>query len=260
MHLGSALGDEVENWIERPCVPKRLFLAWQPADLAGDRFRWAVGQLEPEGFDCTLRYFGRGAEFDALNPSHTYDELLRLGYPGYPAFPLKREVHREGVLSAFMRRLPPRSRPDFAEYASQFRLRPDSRLSDFALLGLTEAKLPSDGFSLVDPLDVHLDFCELMLEVAGYRHYVGKLPLTPRLADPVEMLPEPSNPYDRNAVQICLSEHKIGYVNRLQAGTFLQWISERRISACIERLNGDPGRPRAFVFVRIRPPVARVAA
>jgi len=104
--------------------------------------------------------------------------------------------------------LPPRSRSDFEEYKRQFRLPPDLHLSDFALLGKTEAKLPSDGFSVVDPLDPDTDQCDLMLEVAGYRYYAENVQVA--LDEPVSIQAEPGNKFDPDAVMVCTGGKKIG--------------------------------------------------
>jgi hypothetical protein len=124
-------------------------------------------------------------------------------------------------------------------------------VSDFGLLGRTEAKLPSDGFSLVDPLNGANARCDLMLEVAGYRYYAPVADLT--VGDSLTIQREHNNEHDPNAVAFRVADQKIGNINRLQADTFQQWLSEREVSAIVERLNGLPGRPRAFAFVRVRP-------
>jgi hypothetical protein len=248
------------NWIERVAEPRKLFLAWQAPDHLRNRFRWAVGVLERDGDACALRYLHNAAEFEALNDGRSYRELMELGYQGYPGFNPKREVHREGVLAALMRRLPPRNRPDFLEYKQQFRLAPDLDVSDFALLGHTEAKLPNDGFSVVDPLDAEIDWCDLMLEVAGFRYYTDQQLPGLEIGAPVEIKPEPDNPKDRHAVRVCVGGCTIGYINRLQTRTFLRWLSHRRVTGMVERLNGRAERPRAFIFVRVRPVQAHAAA
>jgi hypothetical protein len=251
----------MENWIERASEPRRLFLAWQAPDQFGDRFRWAVGIVTPRGNDYTFRYLAPGSEFESFNQNRQYEELHELGYQGYPTFNFKRLVHERDVLSVFMRRLPPRGRSDFQDYTKQFRLARNLRLSDFALLGRTEAKLPSDGFSMVDPLDPELDWCDLMLEIAGFRYYANEADVKNlTIGQAVEIVPEPENPKDPNALKFLSSGRKLGYVNRLQTKTFLRWLAERRISAVLERLNGGAEKPRAFVFVRVRPLQAKVAA
>jgi hypothetical protein len=87
----------VVSWIERAPEPTRLFLAWQAPDHLGERFRWAVGNLEraPAG-DCSLRYLQPGLDFETHNQGRGFDEILRLGYEGYPAFSLKRSDIQPG--------------------------------------------------------------------------------------------------------------------------------------------------------------------
>jgi HIRAN domain len=149
-----------------------------------------------------------------------------------------------------MRRLPPRSRPDFNEYKAYFRLRPDRQVSDLAMLGYTEAKLASDGFSLVNPLECAGDRFDLMIEIAGYRYYLEDHPPV-EVGDTVSFKAEPTNQHDPNAVLISAGGIRIGYVNRLQAPSFLDWIADRTIEAVVERINGTRDRPRVFLFIRV---------
>jgi hypothetical protein len=242
----------MENWIRQICEPRRLYLAWQAPDHMRDRFRWAVAELCRSDEACTLRYLAPGKEFEAFNQDRSFDQMAALGYQGYPAFSLRRPEHSLGVLEALMRRLPPRNRPDYNDYRRQFRIAPDATPSDFALVGATEAKLPSDGFSVVDPLDPEASNCDLMLEIAGFRYYSDKVTSALEVGQSVELHPEPQNEKDPGAVKVCVRGERIGYINRLQAPTFLRWIAERHVSATLERLNGSPNHPRAFIFVRIR--------
>lgn len=245
------------DYLKTICEPKRLILAWQSSDLRGDnRYRYAVGQVEP--MEATFRYFQPGAEFERYNQGRGYAEMEALGYRGYPAFDRARLVHATGVIEALMRRLPPRSRSDFDAYAARFLLPPDRALSDVALLGRTEATLPSDGFSLVDPLDPSTVRCDLLLEVAGYRHYSTKVDL--RIDMSVQVLADPANPYDPNAVEFRAGGVKFGNVNRLQAATFRHWLSVADVEGKVERLNGTPDRQRAFVLISVRPRASAVAA
>ena len=164
------------------------------------------------------------------------------------------------VIDAFIRRLPKRSRPDFAEYKKQFRLANSVELSDFALLGQTEAKLPSDGFSLVDPLDRNAMCCDLLLEVAGYRYYFDKISSPLEIGQQLDLIAEPQNERDPNAVRVCAANETVGYINRLRAPTFSYWVRCRTLTAEVERLNGRRDHPRAFIFVRVRSRSQSVAA
>jgi hypothetical protein len=251
----------VTNLIKTVCEPRLLILAWQAPDQFGVRHRWAVGEISLSGVGCVLRYFQPGAEFERFNPGRTYDELSALGYQGYPAFNPRQRVHTQGVLAAFMRRVPPRNRADFAEYRHVFRVSAEVTLSDFGLLAVTEAKLPSDGFSLVDPLDPGVPSCDLYLEVAGFRYWGSKLPyLREALGERIQLVHELGNSHDPNAVELLLRGSRIGYINRLQAPTFLSWIDDARVDASFEHLNGSDDRPRAFIFARIRAREASRAA
>lgn len=243
-----------EHWIEHQAEPGKLILAWQAADQLQDRFRWAVGELSASRAidEMTLRYFREGSEFRRLNQGRTYDQLLSYGYQGYPAFGIKHELHTSGVGEALLRRLPPRNRPDFDLYLRQFRLAPTLELSDVGLLAHTEAKLPSDGFSIVDPLDSATRQYDLLLEVAGYRYYSKQVEQLMIPGEAVNVSAEPDNEHDPHAVRLSVKGCTIGYVNRLQADAFLTWLHEAKVTAVVERMNGRPNHPRAFVFVRIR--------
>ena len=91
-----------------------------------------------------------------------------------------------------------------------------------------------------------------MLEIAGFRYYVGSLDSPLEVGQPVEILPEPENEHDPGAVKVQVRSEIIGYINRLQAPTFLKWVSERQVSGVLERLNGFLRHPRASIFVRVR--------
>lgn len=246
----------MEHWIHKAAEPARLILAWQAPDQFGpkNRTRWAVGLVERDEIGTSFRYL-TPEEFGTLNPGRTAAQLSSFGYRGYPAFRQSEgsKPFRSGVLAAFMRRLPPRSRPDFHSYLRSFRMASAADVSDFALLGITEAKLPSDGFSLVDPLDPTLVQCDLMLEVAGYRHYAQSLRETPTAGGEVVIGEDPDKTYEPHAVAVYANGEKIGNINRLQAPTFIAWLATRQIGAVVERINGSLQKPRAHVFVQVRP-------
>lgn len=243
-----------ENWIRNIPEPRCLLLAWQAPDQLGNRSRWAVGKITPlENDVLKLHYFQLGAEFSKYNGGRDYSEIQALGYQGYLTFDVKKPDHTAGVAAALNRRLPPSTRSDFSDYMRQFRLKPAKELTLFAILGRTEAKLPSDGFSVVDPLNPDDLNCDLMLEVAGFRYAMRENAIELEIGQPLELRLEPDNQRDPNAVMICAAGSKIGYINRLQAPTFKSWMKNRRTDISLERLNGSQENPRAFVFVKVRP-------
>lgn len=147
------------HFIKHIIEPNRLLLAWQSPEEQC-RTRYIVAELNATGTDISLTY---------LPQTKDNQEAQNKGFDSYPAFPSTNALHHN-VLDAFMCRLPPRTRGDFTQYLEGLRLKPDAKLSDFALLGYSGAKLPSDGFSIIHPFS-HVDgACELLLEAAGYRH------------------------------------------------------------------------------------------
>ena len=249
------------HWIEHPSEPKELILAWQAPPSISDRRRWAVGRIRKINDEVVFDYL-RGEDFAALNLGRSPEGLRAAGYSGYPAFDLTKRPDghfRERVLEAFLRRVPPATRSDFPNYLAHYHLRPSTPLSPFALLSATEARLPSDGFSLVDPLDASACCVDLVFEVAGFRYWQQE-GVRAEAGDPVELEPEPSNPNDSRAVQVRLAGRVIGYVNRLQAATILAWLEQREVACWIARVNGRPDAPRAYAFLRVRPGKYSVAA
>lgn len=228
------------NWIQHVYEPARLVLAWQAPDERGNRTRFAVGEILKRDKEFVLRYY-----------ENTPDVVTAksLGYEGYSAFDLKKSEHSKDVLPAFMRRLPPRSRSDFDQYLEGLRLTPFAELSDFGLLGYSGAKLPSDGFSLVNTLEGAQIPSEFLLEVAGYRHHQPSLS-EDDVGKAVSLVPEPQNKFDPGAIAVRYGEKTIGYINRLKAPVIRNWIDAGRVSAVIEKLNGRPDKPRAFIFLR----------
>jgi hypothetical protein len=251
----------VVRWIEHPSEPKELLLAWQAPPSVPDRSRWAVGRLWPDGEDTVFDYL-QAEEFKALNLGRSPDELRAAGYSGYPAFDVRKRPaggYREHVLEAFLRRLPPATRSDFPAYLAHYYIERHTPLSAFALLAVTEARLPSDGFSLIDPLDASVGWVDLVFEVVGFWRFIpGDVCIEP--GDPLTLEPDSSNPVDPQAVQVKTSGHTIGYVNRLQAGTIRTWLAQRSVSCWIARLNGLPASPRAYAFLQVRPAERSIAA
>ncbi len=156
------------------------------------------------------------------------------------------------MLAAFARRLPPPSRPDFKLILEHYRVCRDAALSTMSLLALTEAKLPRDGFSLIDRLVPAASRLEVVFEIAGrgrnaacrHRLVVGQ---------PLDLIADPMNAHDAHAVRVDASGELIGHINRLQAEAVGQWLRYREVSAWLLRLNGKPDHPRAFAFVSVRP-------
>lgn len=229
------------RFIEHIIEPTRLLLAWQSFDEK-DRTRRIIGEIARSDNNFILKYTTDAPDF--LN-------ALNKGFKPYPAFPDQHQIYTN-PLDAFMRRLPPRTRGDFPQYLEALRIKPDAQLSDFALLGYSGAKLPSDGFSFIHPFESVIGPCELLLEVAGYRHQ--KIHKKLELNQPATFTIESENEKTHlPAVEIMVEGERVGYVNNGLISTFIDWINSNRIiDARIEKLNETKERPSLYLFVRVK--------
>jgi len=246
--------------------PVALLLTWQPVDENHPvRTRRVVARIDRQGDMVSFRYLRNTEDFDAAADA---------GFKGHPAFKLSTQtarsltndqgsegqVFKTGVLETFLRRLPPRKREDFPAFLAMHRLPTPFEYSDFALLGYTGAKLPSDGFAIVPVFEADQVPCELILEVAGFRHEPDVDVSSVHPGDDVALVAEDNNPHDTNAVAIfhtdtsnpdCRSE-RIGYVNRAMTSIVRTWVKDRKVTAKIERVNGKPHRPLVYIRLSVR--------
>ena len=244
----------MDRWIEYPVEPKELILAWQAPSHVVDRTRWAVGHLWKHNEVVVFDYF-KSEELVKWNLNRSSKELFQAGYAGYPAFDVRKRPEggwRHNVIEAFLRRLPHRGREDYSAYLAHFRIRPNDVISPLGLLAITEARLPSDGFSLVDPLDPDLQCVDVLIEIAGVRH-LSPDPGALAAGNLLTLREDTENQYDAHAVKVNFCETTIGYVNRLQARTIRAWLRTRLVKCWITRVNGKPESPRVHALMRVRP-------
>lgn len=247
-------------WIQHPVEPAELVLAWQAPDefRDEDRRRWEVGIIKRQGPATHFRYFDE-PEFGTRNFGRPLEQLRRYGFEGYPAFKfVPGRVYATEVLETFERRLPPRNRADFDQYLEYFSVAPSSKPSLLQLLAITEARLPGDGFSLIDPLDVNMEDGEVVFEIAGYRHESPEV--VPELGEQLVLRSEPENEWDPRAVAVYLSGTKIGFVNKIQAPVVGDWLKSRQTTCVLLRYNGRQGAPRAYALLRVAANGTRIAA
>lgn len=229
------------NFIKTIYTPTRLLLVWQPPE-GKPRSRLVVGELTFAGGSCVFNY---------LDGTDDFKKALDEGFVCYPAFRKLTHEYREGVLETFLSRIPPRRRGDFGKYLEQWRLAPDINISDFALLGHTGAKLPNDGFSLINPFDGMEAPFEFYVEVAGFRHQENICLADISVDMSVNFIQEPENTFDGNAVRVEVAGKKIGYVNKVQNSAFNLWLENYSITACIERINGTEARPLIYIYGQV---------
>lgn len=235
--------------LEHIVEPERLLLTWQPVDEGhSDRTRRLVGVV--------LRRVNGQFGFRYTSELDDFKRAEKAGFQGFPAFKKQDGEINQGVLEALLRRIPPRNREDFKEYLAIHRLPYPFPGSDFALLGYTRARLPSDGFELVPFFSSSVVPCDFMLEVAGTRHVRANLDGV-KVGDPVSFQVDPSNEVDQDAILVLHDSGPLGYVNRAFRSVVQQWLGSKCVSGTVERLNGKVGRPLVFVRVEVRDEVAQ---
>ncbi|MCK5707550.1 MAG: HIRAN domain-containing protein [Candidatus Aureabacteria bacterium] len=232
------------NLIQNIREPHRLLLCWQ-APEGKDRTLFTVAELQKKNNEYLFRY---------LKNTRDFERATDLGFTIYPPFKINPELYNSGVLEAFMRRITPRTRNDFAEYLEEFRIPNNVQIDDFTLLGYTGAKLPSDGFLVVNPFDDIEIPAEMLVELAGTRYIKTLNMKLIHKDDEVVLIPEPTNGYDQDAIRCMVGSHKIGYIKKGQTTAFHRWLSDKSIvlTANIERINGNADRPIIYVFVKLR--------
>lgn len=237
------------NFIEHIHEPERLLLVWQGPE-GSSRARHSVAELtRGDAGPVRLRY---------LTDMPCFKLAQNEGFEIFPAFRKLEATYDLGVVETFMRRLPPRKREDYPQYLEQFRLRHGTQISDFALLAYTGAKLPGDGFLIVNPLTPLRSKAQVMIEVAGFRH-ASQMPLT-ALAEgqAVEFVNDDDNAHDHNAVALFIDGRKIGFVPSQQAVAVRALMRREGISAAVERINGSKERPLVYLLAQLDGDVANV--
>ncbi len=242
-----------KRFIEHIIEPKALNLVWQ-SPLDEGRKRLVVAKL------CKVEdnQEKAGLDLEYLTNTKDFVEAQKLGFKGYSAFTLRgregEELHRyKDLMQSFLSRLPPRKREDFNEYLEGFRIKSDSKLSDFALLGYTAARLPSDSFSILHTFEDAVGPFEFLLEVVGFQSSNVDSGET-RVGQKAEF----QKAYDSKhagelEIMISVSGQQLGYVARGLVPSFSQWMDQGRIQAAfIEKKNGTQDRPVLFLYVEIK--------
>jgi len=230
------------RYIEHIVEPDRLLITWQ---TTSERMRMIVAELIRSDDDADLVY---------LKDSEDFSKAQSLGFEDYPGFEINKDTVHNNVLISFMKRLPPRTRGDFGRFLEALRIKNEAKVSDFALLGYSEAKLPDDDFTVIHPFENATVPFELMLPIQGYRYYRDQLPLASLTTDMQAGFEiEPDNPKDPEAIKIIINEVKAGYVCRGLTSSFHKWLqSDLTISAYVERINGGEQKPEVYLYVSVK--------
>lgn len=237
--------------ISHLCEPTKLLLTWQGLETASQpeaRSRYVVGELLPVSG-------GAAATFKYLRDTPDFLAAVRYGFQGHPAFRLGAdEESLPDVMQTFMRRLPPRKREDFPVYLQRHMLPYPFELSDFALLGYTGARLPSDGFALSPVFDCADLPCQFVTDLAGTRYQASNEEVASvQVGDAAVLIAEPENKFDADAIRVEINGKHMGYINRVLKNNVHAWLSCSSVSAEVVRKNGTADRPLIYITITAMP-------
>lgn len=220
-----------------------LYLTWQ--SNINKKSRYCVGTIK--------RMYTDEVEFSYNTGTTQFEEALKEGFKGYPAFKISNEPYTMGVLSTFMKRLPPRSRKDFKKYLVNHHLDIDFSGTDYELISHTGIQLPSDGFDIIPDLsDAQIPF-DYMMEVAGTRHNLSledfeSLPI----GSSIQLESEPENEWDCDAIAMYSNSKKIGYLNRLLCKSMRNLIEHKSLTCLVAKKSGNESRPLIHALIQVR--------
>ncbi len=237
------------NFAKEILAPQKILVSWQKAEHDADGAyiprrgrRFIIGQIlhRPDH-----------AIFEYLHNSKDYEEALEVGFKGYTAFKMQERVHTNNVREIFARRLPDKSRPDYADFLKYYRIAVEANLDNLSVLAYTGGELPSDGFSFLPSYEEGQVTKEFVLTLAAARYYVGNVDGI-KVGSKVSFRSEPENEYDPYAVATFVDEKQIGYIKKGQSIDFSRWLNQYSIESHVERVNGTKTEPNILIFGTIK--------
>lgn len=199
---------------------QKLVLTWKPGP---HRRKTAIGELVQNETKTFFRYIISKTDYESLK-----DKGFVLYYP----FDNIEKVYDENVLDAFKSRLPDRRRSDFKKILSYWEIN-DLEISDFNLLKITGARLPTDGFELIDSLEDREPPFEFLFQIAGVCYY--EIPENLILGSSLNLMPEPTNEFDKNAVKVLTTDNKlIGYIPSVQSKSVKYFIEKFNVKTIVK--------------------------
>lgn len=121
-----------------------------------------------------------------------------------------------------------------------------------ALLGYTGAYLPSDGFSFAVDWRYEESPNIFLMEVSGFRYNEGMHIDIEQLQDRyLNLVAEPENPHDPNAIALFLEDKRIGYIPRYYAPDIHALSQYYSVFCKIERIDGAMAKPKVHVLTSI---------
>lgn len=238
--------------IEHLMQPEKLLITWQAIDpsnnqCAGKRF--VVGEVRAENGDWVLGYYDNDDTAEAQR-----DFLFK----GLTAFPYEAsKTYTSNVENVLSKRIASPRRADYADYLRSYRIPPEmaDSLSTMQVLAYTGGELTGDGFVFFPDLENMQPPFDLVMVIAGFRHWEGMNigPIMELMDKEVRFVPEPDNEKDPFAIEVFAGDTKLGYLPRGYNQYFVNHaLDSYNITACITKINGTIERPKISILAEIK--------
>lgn len=186
----------------------------------------------------------RNGKYEFIYLKENLPRAEKFGFQPLVAFPdVNKKYINDDLFPVIESRLPDKRRKDISKILESYCL---SEYDAFELLRHSGGKLPIDNIQFVDPifLDSGKEIIERDFYVAGTRYYDLCMTGNPencvmngnvKVGDELELVHEPENEYDENAVEVYLNKGnriKIGYVPKYFSNAIKQAIEDQMTIEC----------------------------
>lgn len=202
---------------------EKLILTWKPGP---HKRKTPIGELVFDG----QKYF-----FKYIIDNEKYNALKAKGFNLYTPFNDLEKIYNSNAFEVFRTRLPDRSRPDFKNIISFWDIK-DLSISNFDLIKVSGAKLPTDGFEFIYDFSNAEPPFTLLINVAGVHYYRENASFC-ESGQNVQLVKEPDNNFDPDAVKVELENGKtIGYAPLVQAKALSKFLESNKVEASINKV------------------------
>ncbi len=202
-------------------MKKYLLLIWKDPET---RRNFTIGKLT-KSTKYTFEYCNEFTQAEAY------------GWSKLDAFPENKVYESETLFPVFASRLPDKKRRDIAQILDKYNL---LEFDEFELLRKSEARLPIDTYSFIDPIFPEDETIQRDFYIMGVRHHTpckGKdCSLLPKVnvGDELIFEKEPENKFDINAIKVQTQNNEIlGYVPRYYNVALLERLNKNMTYSCM---------------------------
>ncbi len=200
-----------------------------------DKFLYLIWKDPQSRRNFTIGKLGHGEKY-TFEYCKDFGIAENYGWTKFEVFPEEKVYESEILFPVFASRLPDRKRRDIDKILEKYGL---SEFDEFELLRKSEARLPIDTYSFIDPIFPEDETVEREFFVMGIRHHAPcageDCTLLPNVSNGDELIfrREPENKYDSNAICILTKNNELlGYVPRYYNLAILERLEKGMSYSC----------------------------